>query len=371
MVYVVLSISFVACVLIVTLSRGCAVTRDDLHAVQASHAARAARYGGVAVVLGLCGALAFLPMAQGKFLFTLILCALPVFTAGLAEDAGWRVAPVWRLAASICSSLLAIGVLGTMINRMGAGPLDLLVAAPLPALLLTTLVLTGVSQAFNLIDGLHGLCGFAGLMTAAALTAIAMKTGQDQTVHILWAVMAALGGFVLINYPRGLVFLGDGGAYLIGFVLACLAIDMLGQAPDLSPWAVVLMFFWPLADMIFAVVRRMDQKRPSFRADRMHFHHVALRSVEILLLGKKNRRLSNPLATLILLPLIAGPAILGVAVWNDNRLAFALVVLSSTAFVLAYKALVSFAKGRGQTRTDGAKQTKKVAPPKRQVRAWL
>jgi UDP-N-acetylmuramyl pentapeptide phosphotransferase/UDP-N-acetylglucosamine-1-phosphate transferase len=371
MVQVALSLSFLMSVFIVILSRNHFVSRDDLHAVQASHVQKAARFGGVAVLVGLCGALALLPMAPGKLLFAIILCALPVFAAGLAEDAGWRVAPVWRLAASICSSLLAIGVLGTMINRMGAGPLDLLVAAPLPALLLTTLVLTGVSQAFNLIDGLHGLCGFAGLITAAALTAIAMKTGHDQTVHILWAVMAALGGFVLVNYPRGLVFLGDAGAYLVGFILAYLAIDMLGETPDLSPWAMVLVFFWPLADMTFAVARRMGKKKPSFRADRMHFHHVVLRGVEILLLRKKNRRLSNPLATLILLPLMAGPAILGVAVWNDNRLAFALVVLSSTAFVLAYNSLVSIAKGRGQTRTDRARHTKTVAPSRRRVRAWL
>ena len=346
MAQIALSISFFASVILTILSKVQGPKRDDLGAVQSVHAAPTSRFGGVAVTLGLLGGALLVPVVQNKLLLEIALCALPVFVAGLAEDAGWGLAPLWRLMATICSSLLMILVFGTVISRLGFAPFDGIFAQPLPAVLLTALVLTGVSQAFNLLDGLHGLCGFACLITAGALVLIGQKSGQDQAVQVLWCVMAAVGGFLLVNFPRGFLFLGDAGAYVIGFLLACIAVEMLHLRPDLSPWAVVLVFFWPLADMVFAVARRLARRKSPLRADKMHFHHVVLRSLEILVLGKKRGELGNPLATMILVPMMAAPATLGVLFWNQNGKAGALVGLAAIVFVLAYGSLLATAKRR-------------------------
>ena len=362
MAEIALSVSFFISVILVILSRGQSHKRADLLAVQACHIKPTSRFGGVAVGLGLCGPLLVLPLGQGQLLLELILCALPVFAAGVVEDTGRRVAPAWRLAAGICSSFLAITIFGTMVPRIGLAPFDAIFALPLPALLLSALVLTGTSQAFNLLDGLHGLCGFASLITAGGLGLIGMQTGQDQTVQVLWVVIATVGGFLLVNFPRGLLFLGDAGAYLIGFVLACIAVKMLQQNPDLSPWAVVLVFFWPLADMVFSVMRRVGQHKSPFRADRLHFHHLVLRSLEILILGKKRGAISNPLTTLILLPMMAGPATLGVLFWNQNGQALALVGLAAIFFVLAYGSLLAATKRRRLAFTRGARMGLSLTP---------
>lgn len=362
MAEIALSVSFFISVILVILSRGQSHKRADLLAVQACHIKPTSRFGGVAVGLGLCGPLLVLPLGQGQLLLELILCALPVFAAGVVEDTGRRVAPAWRLAAGICSSFLAITIFGTMVPRIGLAPFDAIFALPLPALLLSALVLTGTSQAFNLLDGLHGLCGFASLITAGGLGLIGMQTGQDQTVQVLWVVIATVGGFLLVNFPRGLLFLGDAGAYLIGFVLACIAVKMLQQNPDLSPWAVVLVFFWPLADMVFSVMRRVGQHKSPFCADRLHFHHLVLRSLEILVLGKKRVAVSNPLTTLILLPMMAGPAILGVLFWNQNGQALALVGLAAIFFVLAYGSLLAATKRRRLAFTRGARMGLSLTP---------
>ncbi|MEI6799931.1 MAG: MraY family glycosyltransferase [Pseudomonadota bacterium] len=296
--------------------------------------------------MGLAGSILLEPSLQGTVLPKLALCAVPVFVAGLLEDTGWRVPAVWRLAASVCSSVLAIGVLGTVLTRLGFAPVDAVFALFLPAMVGTVLVLTGAAHAFNLVDGLHGLCGFAGLITAGALAMIALKTGQDPMAQVLWSVMASVGGVLLVNFPRGLLFMGDAGAYVLGFVLACIAVKMLQFTPELSPWAVVLVFFWPLADMVFAVARRIANRRSPLCADRLHFHHILLRSVEILFIARQNSTLSNPVATLILLPFMAAPAILGVLVWNRNGLAFGLVVLSTSLFQITYRAVAAAAKRR-------------------------
>jgi UDP-N-acetylmuramyl pentapeptide phosphotransferase/UDP-N-acetylglucosamine-1-phosphate transferase len=231
--------------------------------------------------------------------------------------------------------------------------LDALFAYSLPAVFLTALVMVGVCQAFNLIDGLHGLCGFASLIAAGALALIGLKTGQNQMVQLLWVVMATVGGFLLVNFPRGLLFLGDAGAYVIGFILACIAVKMLMLQPDLSPWALVLVFFWPLADMVLSVARRTAKQISPLRADKMHFHHVVQRSVEIHFLGGKKGAFSNPLATAILLPFLAAPAAMGVLFWNQNGPACALVGLAATLFVLAYRSLVGVAERRSLGRFGG------------------
>ncbi len=340
------ALSLITAVALVSLGRLYPGRRGDVHAVQASHTRPTPRLGGVAIAVGLAGALLVLPTAQATALQGLMLSALPVFVAGLLEDSGWRVAPLWRLAASVCSALVAIAVFGILIPRIGFAPLDAVFAGGLPAVLLTALVLSGTAQAFNLVDGLHGLCGFASLITGGALALIASNTGQDALASVLLSVMAAVGGVLVVNFPRGLLFMGDAGAYVLGFILACIAVNMVQRIPDLSAGAVVLVFFWPLADMVFAVVRRTAKRRSPFRADRLHFHHIVLRNVDILLVGKKAGTLSNPISTLILLPLMAAPACLGVLVWNHNGLAFAYVGLSAVLFVLTYRAIVAAAKGQ-------------------------
>jgi len=237
-------------------------------------------------------------------------------------------------------------VFGLMIPRTGFAALDGILTYQLPAFLLTALVLASVSQSFNLLDGLNGLTGMASLIASGALALIGLRTGHASLVHLLCIVMATVSGFLLVNYPRGLLFLGDAGAYVLGFILACFAVAMMQREPDLSPWAVLLVFLWPLADMIFAILRRLSQHKSPFRADKLHFHQVVMRCLDIRVLGKKRSAVSNPVATLILLPFIAAPAFLGTVVWNQNEWAFALVGLVAILFVMAYRRLVLTAQRR-------------------------
>ena len=323
-----------------------ATRRNDLRAVQAVHQRPTSRFGGLAIFLTFASGLVIGPTKENPIVFQTFVCVLPIFLIGICEDSGWHVAPRWRLMAACCSGLMTVFIYRSVINRLGFATLDHLLEPHAVAVALTVLVLMGVSQSFNLIDGLHGLCGGTAAVISLSLAAIAAKDGQTELVQTLTLLLAGIAGFLLLNFPRGLLFLGDAGATTIGFILAWMGIKILQLQPMLSPWALVLVFFWPIADMLLSIYRRLRRNHATTQPDRMHFHHVVMRSVEILRLRKMNRTISNPVATMILLPLIAVPSLSGVVLWNRSDLALMATFIYLALFLFGYRTLTLRAKHR-------------------------
>ena len=159
-------------------------------------------------------------------------------------------------------------------------------------------------------------------------------------------VISALGGFLFINFPFGKVFLGDAGAYSVGFILASLAVALIHFAPDVSPAAVLLIFFWPVADTVLAIYRRRVRGRPSVEPDRLHFHQMVMRALEISLVGRRHRALANPLATVIIVPMAALPVLAGVALSDSNAAAFATLLVFAVLFFVTYNFVIRWARSR-------------------------
>jgi UDP-N-acetylmuramyl pentapeptide phosphotransferase/UDP-N-acetylglucosamine-1-phosphate transferase len=264
------------------------------------------------------------------------------------EDVGLRVSARGRLLASVCSSVLAIQFFGVSIAHLGFPELDFILQNSVVAALFTIFALSGICHAFNIIDGLHGLCGFTSIIIGAALAQVAVTAGQPEMAQVIMVVIAAIAGFLALNYPRGLLFLGDSGAYVIGFALGCMAVHLMVYNAEVSPWALVLVFFWPIADTVLAFSRRVNGGSSALVADRMHFHQVMMRTLEICVLGKNRRSRANPLATLLLLPMVALPSVMGIILWNQSVPALAMTALNGIVFVLTYRACINLAQSRGK-----------------------
>jgi len=331
---------------------------DDVHAVQTMHLNRTSRFGGVAILISLATGLLVDFGWSNLIVLQTVACAFPLFLVGISEDFGWNISPRWRLLAAALSAVLAIYLCGAVIDRAGFSNLDFLFKQPAIAVAFTVIALTGVSQSFNLLDGLHGLCAFTALIVALCLALIADKGGQVDLVRALGWLAAALIGFLILNFPHGRVFLGDAGATCLGFILSGIAVEILWSQPLVSPWALVLVFFWPIADTLFAIVRRTFCHHAAMRPDRMHFHHVVMRGLKILVMPKASRAVTNPTATAILLPLIAAPSGLGVVFWNRSTLALCAIVLFAALFFLGYSAIIRAAHHR---RTIGISARHRVA----------
>ena len=349
-------VSFILCAVIIFSSRYGFSRRAALDevAVQSAHTGFVPRVGGVAIyfsILVLIPLLSFgfIPLSvvfelDSSEISWLILSALPVFTVGLAEDFGYAKSPRTRLYASALSSILSIIIFRLWIVKLGIPGVDLLLMFSPLAILFTVFATVGVVNAFNLIDGLNGLSSYVTISVAASLSFIAFDVGQIQLAIFLALLIASVLGFMVLNFPLGKIFLGDGGAYALGHLLVWSAILLINYTTQISPFAILLIFFWPVADTGLAIWRRWRLGTPADRPDRLHFHQLAMRFLEIRFFGRDGRQIANPVATLILAPLISVPQILGVLFWDH----FDATVLCSLGvgilFVLTYLFGISMAK---------------------------
>ena len=211
-------------------------------------------------------------------------------------------------------------------------------------ILFTIFATVGVVNAFNLIDGLNGLSSYVTVSVAVSLSIIAFQTGNTQVSTFLVLVVAAVLGFMVLNFPMGKIFLGDGGAYALGHLLVWSAIILTNGAIEVSAFAILLVFFWPVADTGLAIWRRWKLGNPTDCPDRLHFHQLAMRFLEIRFFGRDRRAVANPVATLILIPMISAPQALGVLFWDDFRASVVSAIGMGLLFLITYLFGISIAK---------------------------
>jgi len=317
----------------------------DIKAVQRAHRFPTPRIGGIGIGLAiLLILLVLLPDGQGLRWPLFALSLAPVFLAGLFEDLGYGVCARNRLLAAALSSAICVVLLGLWIPRADTPLVDGLFAFAPFAIVFTIFAASGVSHAFNLIDGVNGLAGGIAVIVALGLAAIAAKAGEAAIGTAAFLLVPALLGFLVLNFPFGKIFLGDAGAYLIGHVLAWLAIALLARVEALTTWAVLLVLFWPVADTALAIYRRLRSGKQAGMPDRLHVHQLVMRALEIRYFGQGRRSIANPAATLVILPLASAPVIVGVMLWDRPLAAFAAFVLFAVLFFSGYRLGMRFTK---------------------------
>ena len=260
------------------------VTADhDLGGIQKFHATPVPRIGGIGVMLGLIsGAVAkfFSEPEVASFGVLVIVAATPAFTAGLIEDLTKRVSVTKRLLATALSAAVGGVVLGGWLTKLDIPGVDYLMAFGVVSILVTCFAVAGVANAFNLIDGYNGLAGMVAVIILMGLAYVANQVGDRAIMITAYATAGGILGFLVWNYPRGLIFLGDGGAYLIGFLVAELSVLLVARNPQVSPWFPLLLAFYPIFETVFTIFRRVviGKTHPGL-PDAAHLHQLIYRRV--------------------------------------------------------------------------------------------
>jgi UDP-N-acetylmuramyl pentapeptide phosphotransferase/UDP-N-acetylglucosamine-1-phosphate transferase len=246
---------------------------------QKFHAAPTPRIGGLGVMAGLfvAGAalLAIEQGASGEQFGYLLFASLPAFLGGITEDVTKNVGVSVRLALTMLAAACGVWLLGAVIPRLDVPGFDSLLLWTPFAIAFTIFAVGGVANAINIIDGYNGLAGGHAVIVLAAMAFVSAQVGDSFLFTAALAMIGALLGFLVWNYPRGKIFLGDGGAYLLGFWMAELSVLLVARHPEVSPWFPMLLLVFPIWETLFSMYRRkivlgLSPGQP----DRSHMHQV-------------------------------------------------------------------------------------------------
>ena len=149
--------------------------------------------------------------------------------------------------------------------------------------------------------------------------------------------------------PQERIFMGDAGAYTLGFLLAACLITLHHRHPEISRWAIWLVIFWLIAGLAHSIVRRwLYGKRPD-RPDMMQMHHVVMRTLSVHLHGLITRQIANPLATALIPPLASVPVICGYVLRENKTLCTSFTLAFFVGFFALHVSLVRLSEHRMQT----------------------
>lgn len=267
---------------------------DGTDGVQKHHTEPTPRIGGVAIVLGLLAAWVLAAPDVRAILGPMLLAGIPAFAFGLAEDITKKVGVLPRLLATMFSGALAWYLTGVAMQNTGVPPMDWLLHFIPVAVLFTAFAVGGVANAVNIIDGFNGLAAGAVAIMLGAMGLIALNVGDAPLATVCFAVACCALGFGAVNWPLGKIFLGDGGAYLLGFVLAWVAVLLPMRNPQVNAWATILVCAYPVLEVGFSVRRRQkrDGHHPG-QPDKAHLHHFLHRRIVCQAFPHINTTLQN------------------------------------------------------------------------------
>lgn len=257
---------------------------SDTNGIQKFHSHIVPRIGGLGILIGLMISLLVRSIeneAVGNFGLLLIASSLPAFIFGFLEDITKRIGVKVRLIASFIAAAIAGHLLGGWLTSVQVLGIDnLMLAYPALAIGITCFAVAGVANAFNIIDGYNGLSSMVAIIILSGLTYVAFQVGDTQIMIAALAMIGALLGFLVWNYPRGLIFLGDGGAYLVGFWIAELSVLLTARHPEVSKWFPLLLCIYPIFETLFTIYRRVVLKRvhPGM-PDALHLHQLIYRRI--------------------------------------------------------------------------------------------
>lgn len=204
---------------------------------------------------------------------------LPLFVLGMIEDVRQAVSVRLRLGMSLVAGGIACFLAGVRVEYLGVPIFDALIhSVPLLALvfppLFTMVAVAGLVHAMNIVDGLNGLLAGISLVVLGVLVAVSESFGEHGLALLALAGMTGTLGFAFFNFPRARIFCGDAGAYLIGYLIAVIAILLVLRQSAISPWFALAVVVHPVTETLYSVGRRFRLGLSPTHPDARHMHSL-------------------------------------------------------------------------------------------------
>jgi len=242
------------------------------------------KIGGLAIALVL---LIEMVMWRSSFEvdFRILLSFLTLFVFSLLDDL-FDLPSLKQFFLHVIAAIVAVVYGNLQVHDLGhlfGGPA--LVLSPLVSQLFSIIALVGVINAFNMFDGVNGLLGSITILLASLFLTLGIFYQQNQATILAAILLGSFLGFMIFNMPhtkknknRKIVFMGDMGSSIAGFMVYWITIEMTQtqSMPSISPISMVWFLALPLMDMLRVMLKRLNFKVALGRSDNIHFHHVLL-----------------------------------------------------------------------------------------------
>jgi UDP-N-acetylmuramyl pentapeptide phosphotransferase/UDP-N-acetylglucosamine-1-phosphate transferase len=320
-----------------------AVTLDVPVGPQKFHTHSVSRIGGVAIIAGFVASIAAAGLFAGgpegaafaRHAGWILACAMPAFGMGFAEDLTKRVGVGARLAATMLAAGIAYFVVDGVLDHVDVAGLDwALTRGWIASLVFTMVAVGGIANAINIVDGYNGLASVTSIFIFAALAYVSWSVGDDRLMRVSLAMGGTIAGFLAWNFPRGAIFLGDGGAYFIGFMIGETSVLLVRHHPEVSPWFPLMLVAYPVWETLFSIYRKkLVRGQSPGDADGLHFHQLVYKRVMRWKVGSKDpidRLERNSLTSPYLWAFSLTTIVPAMLFWGNS------VVLGFSAFTFAF-----------------------------------
>jgi UDP-N-acetylmuramyl pentapeptide phosphotransferase/UDP-N-acetylglucosamine-1-phosphate transferase len=316
------------------------LSMDESDGIQKLHTVPTPRIGGLGIVLGVIAGFAAAshdPQAMEKraILSSIIIAGIPAFFFGFLEDLTKRVSIKARLLATMTSGVLGWGITGVALNHVNIIGIDWILAFTPIAVIFTAFSVGGVANAFNIIDGFNGLSSGVAIIMLASLGFIARHHGDIPLAFTCLLIAGAILGFTALNWPHGKIFLGDGGAYFIGFAIAWIALLLPHRNQAVSPWTSLLICAYPIVEVLYSFLRRYRREgQTPGEPDRMHLHHLIYRRIVKKYFPHTSHSLQNGLTAIFMWLIAAIPC--AAALLIKDRQGYLIIAFLFFAFLYSH-----------------------------------
>ena len=330
--------SFFLCIAVVVTKRWHgAFSMDSTEGIQKFHSAPTPRIGGIPIVFALA-----LVWVLGKsnteiqaLLAPILLAGIPAFFWGLAEDLFKQIGVAQRLLATMASGFLAWFLTDYSLSRLDIWGVDMLMQFTFFSVVFTAFAVGGVANAINIIDGFNGYASLTCTIGFLGFALIAFQVGDHNLAAVSLILAACVLGFFWVNWPFGKLFLGDGGAYFLGFALAWVAVLLIERNPSVSAFSALVICILPITEVLFSIFRRKVRNEHPGIPDNLHFHSLLQRRYASRWYTKRTSLASNSLVGFLLGLMSLSSAILANIFYETTLYC----VITSVLFVLVYVAV--------------------------------
>ena len=315
---------------------------QDFDKPQAFHREPIARSGGLAAIISLMFFIAIYYLLFERILNDYLFLSIILFSIGFLEDVRIKTNPNVRLILMITILSLSIIFLSINIDNIDIAFLKVWMGNRIFEIIFILVCFLFVINGANLVDGFNGLLTIHLILINFILLFINTNNQNTELALILTGQIAIFFSFLLFNFPKAKIFLGDSGSYLFGSLIALNIIKTNNLNPEISSFFFCALLFYLFFEVFFSFFRKLYLKRSPLRPDKNHLHMLLYEC-----LNKSGKfRDSNYLSSVIV-NLIYFSLILPVIFFKENPLIcrywffFLLIV-----YVLIYLRVYSFAKKR-------------------------